>query len=116
MPAIKVWCLPPNQSEEALRNLHKKIVKAVCSIRELGFENENDMTVLFPPDQMMYGLGTDIFIEISGILKGPEKTNEVLDRLSESVGKVVEELFPDSEIKCKAYPFEENYGFWTNVK
>ena len=57
MPVIKVWCLPPGQTEDDLNNLHKLIVAAVVSVPEIDLESEDDMTCLFIPDLMKYGLG-----------------------------------------------------------
>ena len=73
MPIIKVWCLPADQNEEQLNTLHKKIVSAVIGIPELELKDENDMTCLFPPDSMKYGLGDEIIVEIE-VFEKPKRT------------------------------------------
>lgn len=114
MPIIKVWCLPPNQSEEALNHLHQTIVKAVLCISELGLQSQNDMTCLFPPDLMKYGLGKEIIVEISGLFEKPERTAEVRQRLAVSVGSAVSVLYPDAKVECSVSTIDPAKGFWTS--
>ncbi len=92
MPVIKVWCLP-EIDEPKLNALHKSIVRAVVSVEELGIKDENDMTCLFVPDMMKYGLGSEIVIEVTGLFAKPERTDEVRQRLAERLGQAVKELF-----------------------
>ena len=115
MPVIKVWCLPPNQDERKLKLLHERIVKAVVSIKVLGLKNENDMTCLFVPDLMQYGLGTEIVVEIFGLFEKPERTQSVLDQLAFLVGKAVSESYPSTKkVECFVYPFNRKaQGFWS---
>lgn len=114
MPIIKLWCLPAGQTEEKLNFLHKTIVKAVVSISELGLTNENQMTCLFVPDLMSYGLGEEIIIEISGLYDKPERTKSVKQRLAESVGRSVKNLYPDAKVECFISTFDPKQGFWTS--
>jgi hypothetical protein len=116
MPVIKIWCLPANQKEEELRKLHKDIVASVISIRELGLNNENDMTVLFPSDMMSYGLGSEIVIEVSGLLEKPERTQEVRQRLAQGLGEGTKALYPDAKIECFVQSFNPAQGFWVSEK
>ncbi len=115
MPVIKIWCLPSGQNETNLNRLHQGIVRAVTSISELGLKDENDMTCLFPPDLMQYGLGEEIIIEISGLFEKPERTHEVCQRLAKSVGEVVRELYPEAKIECFVATIDPSQGFWTSV-
>lgn len=116
MPVIKVWCLPLDQSESDLNQLHRTIVKAVTAIEELGLRDENDMTCLFPPDRMSYGLGEEIIIEISGLFEQPERTVEVRRRLAASVGTAVKKLYPDAKIECFVASFNPAQGFWVSAE
>ena len=111
MPVIKVWCLP-KIPEDWLRKLHKDIVYAVTNVKELGLSNENDMTCLF--DMMSYGLGEEIIIEVTGLFKKPERTDEVRLRLATELGRAVDAMFPNALVECFVYPFEPNQGFWCN--
>ncbi|HPT08545.1 MAG TPA: hypothetical protein PLE28_02525 [bacterium] len=114
MPIIKVWCLPAGQTEECLNRLHKAIVKAVVSITELGLKNENEMTCLFVPDLMSYGLGDEIIVEISGLYDKPERTEEVRQDLAKSVGSSVKELYPQAKVECFVSTFKPEQGFWVS--
>lgn len=114
MPVIEIWCLPPNQKEEDLNRLHKTIVSSVLSIRELNLKSEKDMTCLFPPDLMRYGLGDNIVIKIYGLFERPERTGDVLQRLAKNVGAGVSRLYPKSKIECFVFPFNPSQGFWSS--
>jgi hypothetical protein len=115
MPVIKVWCLPANQTEDDLNRLHGAIVEAVISVSELGFKDENDMTCLFPPDLMKYGLGTEIIVEISGLFKKSERTRKVRQQLAKSVGEAVKGLYPSTEkVECFVSSINQLDGFWTS--
>lgn len=115
MPVIKVWCLPPNQTEDQLNRLHNAIVDAVVGIKELGLKDEKDLTNLFVPDLMQYGLGSEIIIEITGLLEKPEMTKEIRKKLGKVVTKAVKELYPDVEkVECFIFsPFSLD-GLWTS--
>lgn len=115
MPVIKVWCLPKS-TEDKLKQVFSSIVGSIESIPELGLKGQRSMTVLFPTDMMEYGLGTDIIIEVTGLLEKPERTEEVRNRLAECLGKSVKEHFPKAKVECFVFPFNPNQGFWTNPR
>jgi len=113
MPVIKVWCLP-DMKEEELNRLHQGIVGAVCSVKELGLNSENDMTTLFPVDKMKYGLGKDIVVEITGLTDKPERTLEVRQTLARHVGMFTSGFFPDARIEVFVYPDDQKRDvFWS---
>lgn len=113
MPVIKVWCLPADQTEDDLRRLHQNIVAAVVAVPELGLRNENEMTCLFPPDLMQYGLGSEVIVEVTGLFEKPERTPEVRNRLAQSIGERVKRLYPKAMVEVFVYPFNQDIGgFW----
>jgi len=67
MVVVKVWCLPANQTEKTLRQLHKVLVAEFIRIPDLGLTGKRDVTCLFPTDQMKYGLGEEIIISYLGM-------------------------------------------------
>lgn len=111
MPVIKVWCLP-KMSEKQLNELHRNIVDAVISVEKLGLKDENDMTCLFPPDMMSYGLGEEIIVEVTGLFEKPERTEEVRQLLATRLGREVHAMFPRATVECFVYPFRPALGFW----
>jgi len=116
MPVVKVWCLPPKQTEDELNNLHKLIVAAVVSVPEIGLESKDDMTCLFIPDLMEYGLGEEIIVEISGLSRKFERTREVLQRLAKNTGEAVGKLYPKAKkVECFVTIMDPLGGFWTSV-
>lgn len=116
MPVIKVWCLPSGQTEDDLNRLHQAIVAAVVSIRELGLKDQNDMTCLFPPDLMKYGLGEEIIVEIGGLFRKPERTPEVCQRLARNIGGVVKAFYHNAKIECFVTTIDPLDGFWTSAE
>jgi phenylpyruvate tautomerase PptA (4-oxalocrotonate tautomerase family) len=104
MPVIKVWCLPAKQSEKQLEKLYRKILAAVASVRELKI-NEKSITVLFPPDQMRYGLGEEIIIEIGWFFQKKERTLKVRQRLCLVVASAVKMFYPKAKVECKVETF-----------
>ena len=113
MPVIKVWCLPADQTEDDLRLLHQNIVAGVVSVPELGLKDETEMTCLFPPDMMQYGLGSEVIVEVTGLFEKPERTPAVRNRLAESIGGRVKRLYPKAMVEVFVYPFNQNIsGFW----
>lgn len=115
MPVIKVWCLPEGLDEKDLQNLFWSIVKTVVGVEELGLKDEKDMTILFPPDRMRWGLGEDIIVEISKLFDKPERTAEIRDRLARKVARVVKEHFPSAYVQCFVETFDPRspkVGFW----
>lgn len=91
---IKVWCLPAEWSEKEFCLLHNKLVQSAIEISELGIKSEKDMLNLFPQDRMMYGLGTEILVEISGI----KRAEGIQHLFSFKVGEVLKDLLPNSNI------------------
>jgi hypothetical protein len=116
MPQITVWCLPPDLTEERLRELHKRIVAAAVSIMELGLNGEQDFLTVFPPDMMKYGAGTEIMVQVSELWEKPERTPEVRNRLARALGEGVKEMFPEALVAVRLDPpFDpKRDGFWAS--
>jgi hypothetical protein len=116
MPVIKVWCLPKGITERKLNEIFEGIVSTVESVSELGLKGQRSMTVLFPPDAMKFGLGTEIIVEVTGLFVKPERTDEVRQRLSKVLGITIEKFFPKAMVECFVQPFDPAQGFWTNAQ
>ena len=111
MPIVKVWCLPADLTENQLRDIHKSIVAAAVSVKELGIIDEKSMTTLFPKDMMGYGLGTEIIIEVTSRQfneHGPKTRNHFAQALVEAVQK----FFPKAMVECFILPFGIMDGFF----
>jgi CRISPR/Cas system-associated endonuclease Cas3-HD len=111
VPVIKVWCLPKGD-EADFNKLHQEIVRAVLSVPELGLRDEKDMTCLFPPDLMQYGLGDEIIVEISALYEKPERTAEVRQCLATRVGEAVKRLYPQALVECSVATVNPAQGYW----
>jgi hypothetical protein len=115
MPVIKVWCLPPGQTEDDLRRLHQRIVAAVVSVKELALKDETQMTCLFPPDQMVYGLGAEIIVEVTGLFAHPNRAWLVKQDMARALGIALKILYPAAKVECFVTTFNQHQeGFWTS--
>ena len=90
---------------------------AVESVPELGLNGEKDVTCLFPPDMMKYGLGSEVIIEVTGLFDKPERTREVRQHLAERLGQAVSwHVQKAIKVECLIYPpFNPKDGFWTGA-
>ena len=103
MLVIKVWCLPPNQTESDLGALHNVIVGVAIDTKGLGVKNQDDMLCLFPADLMKYGLGDELLVEFSGIV-GKLETACDISRFAEGLGQAVKAKYPNAKIECRHAP------------
>lgn len=95
---VKVWLLPPNMGEAALRSLHKDIVKAVTGYLD-EVKTEEDFLTLFPPDLMSYGNdGSEIYIELIKTNGSGVGNKQAWCTLCEVV-RAVRKTFPDANIQ-----------------
>lgn len=113
MPVIKVWCLP-KCGEKKLNAIFAGIIKVIESVKEFGLKGERAVTVLFPPDQMAYGLGSEIIIEVTGLSEKPERDGIDLQRLAQALGVFINSVFPDAKVECLIFPFNPLQGFWSS--
>ena len=100
MPVITISLVPPSINKEILKKLCLDIFAAVASISELRLTTD-DTTVLLPQDILEWGIGTVLIVQIHGLLKKPERTKAVRDRLLEAVGIVVADFARTNVSQCK---------------
>ena len=112
MFVIKVWCLP-KASEKRLRFLYESIVKMTLMVKELAL-TKDDITVLFPPDMMKYGLGTEIIIEVSHLFEKPERTHAVKNNLAKNLCDALKMLYPRAKVECIVETHNPESGFWSS--
>jgi len=99
IPTVKTWCLREDLSERQLLAIHQGIVNVMVSFPETGVKDEQDMLNLFPRDLMVYGLGSEIKIEITDL---PLCEKEIRDRIAFEVGIFVKNYFPVAKVYCMA--------------
>ena len=103
MLIVKVWCLP-QEDEDSLRALQQKMVQGLIEITELRVRTEEDVVILFPPDSMKYGLGSEIFIEVqfTSCFSNPMIYRQTGDTLL----KIIEEKYDKASVGCLVHPFD----------
>jgi len=113
MPVVKVWCLPADLTEEQLQALHRSIVDEAVSMPEFGIKDEKHITVLFPPDMMKYGLGSEIIIEVlTGVFHRLELPDEYKTKFARAMVRAVKRLHPGPMVECFIQPFKQEDGFY----
>lgn len=112
MPVVKVWCLPDGLSEDDLRTIHKSIV-AEAVAQNVGIKDETTMTVLFPPDMMKYGLGSEIIIEVlTGLFVRQGLGADAREKFAKAMVRAVKKLYHEPMVECFIYPFKREDGFY----
>lgn len=97
MFVVKVWWLPPKQTEGKLQLIFNSIVSAVTSVPEFNVKNQNDMLVIFPEDLMKYNLGEKILVEVT-ILGWGTFFSQSQDKLEKGIGKAITDLYPNATV------------------
>lgn len=113
MFAIKTWCLDPKTPQDVLRAIHQGFVSAVVSfeaLRVVGLKDEDSMLVLFPPDLMEYGVGTEILVEATDLDESVDL--KVRNDLAAKLGMVINTYFSEAKISCKVRPRDRQDGTW----
>jgi hypothetical protein len=99
MFTVRTWCLP-NLSQQQLKRMHEQIVSAVVSIPSAGVTKEEEMLDLFPSDQMEYGLGEEVVIEVIDCPSDCDTHQRV--SLGKKLNDVVAQfLQPGAHVTCK---------------
>ncbi len=115
MLLVKIWPLP-KISELQLKALYDEIVAVFGSMPELEI-NARDVVIGYPSDMMLYGLGTDIVVEVDKLFDTPKRTPAVRSRLRAELGNAVKHAFPNAKVECfLGDPFRPtNENFWSSA-
>ncbi len=111
-PVLKLWCLP-QIPEDNLVALHKDLVAAAVSVKELKLKSERDLIVLFPSDMMKHGLGSELLVEYE---HSNEASGEDFDILAAKLGNAVKRHRPQAFIQVNVRPGQPDYEqhSWTS--
>ncbi len=115
MLSVKVWCLPP-VDEEMFKGVYRKIVEKVREIPQLSNSEEHTILVLFPSDNMNFGIGEEILIEaeFQAPVKNPETVGYVL---ANKLGELFQGSYPQSYVAVKVKGFDGGTtGYWPEQK
>ena len=111
---IKLYCLP-EMNEHQLQQLHKVVVEtALTALDGFNVKSEQDMLVLFPPDSMKYGLGSEVLVEVDLPMHPAVRGENLLPEIAEKFGKTVKKFLPkDTFVQCTPYRFDPANS-WTS--
>ena len=107
-PIIKVYLLPA-WNEGQYQACFNRLVNAAKSVAALHVNSEDDIIILFSQDAMVYGLGTEIIIEID--LPQGLVVDTVEQETADAIFAVVQEFLPNAYIQCKVSAFDTSRGY-----
>ncbi|HEY4482704.1 MAG TPA: hypothetical protein VI953_00865 [Candidatus Paceibacterota bacterium] len=98
MPVIEVMLLP-DMEQEQLEKLYEDIWDQIEKISALKFTRKRpqDVTVLFPKDMMLKGIGDYFLVRVSNLTPKPERTTQVLMGLAHRLADMMERWFPKAK-------------------
>jgi len=93
MPILVVLGVSEETSKLSLSALIGAYQQEIARIKELGLKPEQ-VSVFFPRDLVLDGLGEEIIVLVQGLLEKPERTLEVINRLKKAIGEETRKSFP----------------------
>jgi hypothetical protein len=87
----------PKVGDEELQRLIYDVQEAVAAIPELELES-TQVSVFFPPDMVVQGLGEELTAFIQGLFRKRKRTPKVLQRLTNIVAQTLE-IFAKKQLK-----------------
>lgn len=115
MPVVQVWGLPSELTEEQLQQIHRSIVAEAVSMTEFLIKGEKDMTVLFPPDMMAYGLGSEVVIEVvTGMFMRLQLGDWYRQKFARGMVRAVKRVLPEPMVECFIPRFRREDGFYNS--
>lgn len=110
-PVITAYLLPGHWSEKDYNQYFKELLRAARSVPSLRVQSEQDFIVLFPKDLMVYGVGTEIVINVdvpAHFMLGDGQADEAVS----AIFQVTQDLLPDAYIQCRLHKFDVTCGYW----
>jgi hypothetical protein len=107
-PIIKVYLLPA-WNEDQFQACFNRLVNAAKSIAALHVNSEDDIIILFSQDAMVYGLGTEIVIEVD--LPQSLVVDTAEQETADAMFAVMQGFLPKAYIQCKVYAFDTSRGY-----
>ena len=116
MPVVRVAGSPCRDDYVFWRDLKARLQKTVASVKELKVRPEQ-ITVLFPCDRLESLKADEIICTVEGLFERPERTDEVLERLSQALTDELRHAFPEAEL-VETFPLtiKEDGGYTCSVK
>ncbi|NQV88283.1 MAG: hypothetical protein HQ402_01860 [Parcubacteria group bacterium] len=112
MPVVFIHGVPEGVSQQILERTVAEIQTAISEISNLNIKPDQ-VTVFFPPDRMLKGLGEEIIVTIEGLYESPKRTTRLLRHLAHICGSVVSLNFPSSFVECFVHTINPVAGVWS---
>lgn len=119
MPVLTIYGLPNKVNQNMIESFCEQLQYSIVEIKELNL-TKDQITVFFPPDKMVFGLGEEIIIFVDGLFEKPERTPEVKNLLAKKIGEFTRRFFfmGDREeypkVECFIRSFDPRQGFYSS--
>jgi len=91
MPVITVLGMPAHVNQKNLGLLVKEIQRVVASVEGLGLKPEQ-VSVFFPVDRLLAGLGEELVAFVSGLFISEQRTTNVRMMLAVEIGETIQQF------------------------
>lgn len=111
MPVIIVYGIPRDTKEGHIVDFCKAVYDKVAGVKELRLES-HQVSCFCPLDALPRPLANEIIIIVEGLLKKPERTQAVREKLADALNELCGDYFPNTKVKeCFIKPFDSEWGF-----
>lgn len=115
MVKVTVWCLPKMEEKE-LEALFDEIFEALKHAWLITLvQTEKDELILFPADNMSYGLGQEILAEVAGmpiVTMDATEAESSREQLARQIGRILTNRFPSANVECRVHPHDPYVKIW----
>jgi hypothetical protein len=108
-PIIKLYLLPA-WDEAQFRVCFNRLVNAAKTVTALQVNDASDLIILFSQDAMVYGLGSEILVEVD-LPKHLIVDADVETRTANTIHTVMQGMLPEAYVQCKVYSFDTERGY-----
>jgi len=102
MPTVEIWGENPGTIEE----MDNDIVKVIEDIPELKIKGKGWVKIIYPTHRSN---NNTIVVKIT-ILKDPDRTLKVRNKLAEQVAMSIQNYYPKRKIQCSVYSLTHDQG------
>ncbi|MBU1032672.1 MAG: hypothetical protein ABII13_00460 [Patescibacteria group bacterium] len=111
MPLIQIWKWGQGGKERS-SSFPGRLIDACFEIKELGFSDPHDITVVYAGENNVVMSGDPLIIIVEMLFEKPERTPEVRQRLAKSLGKAVKKVIDPRLVEVVIKRFNPEDGFW----
>ena len=116
MLIVTVSCLP-KMRQSRLKRLYLQIggvISRTPPLVKAGYSKPGETLILFPPDSMRFGLGSEIYIKVDGLDECPECCLATRQEFAQKLGALLQRTVPQAKINCRVTIPHPGDGVWNS--